>query len=110
MAAQQELSVRGAMTKLIAVLNDVGDDVLSAEKEIVVAMQDLMSIPGLDTVATQSNTSADPRSVAQGRSGQREHSLAVLRLRVSARAGDDARGVRAEAAQPRVVEHLVGVP
>jgi predicted metal-dependent enzyme (double-stranded beta helix superfamily) len=66
MAAQQDLSVRDAMTKLIAVLNDVGDDVLSAEKEIIVAMQDLMSIPGLDTVATQSNTKADPGKATTG--------------------------------------------
>ncbi|TML09042.1 MAG: hypothetical protein E6G39_16935 [Actinobacteria bacterium] len=56
MAAQEQLSVRDAMTKLIAVLDEVGDDLLSAEKEIVVAMQDLMTIPGLDAVATQSNT------------------------------------------------------
>ena len=56
MVAQEQLSVRDAMTKLIAVLDEVGDDVLSAEKEIVVAMQDLMTIPGLDTVATQSYT------------------------------------------------------
>jgi predicted metal-dependent enzyme (double-stranded beta helix superfamily) len=58
MAARQELSVRDAMTNLIAVLDKVGDDVLSAEKDIVVAMQDLMSIPGLDTASTQSNTAA----------------------------------------------------
>jgi len=56
MAMQQDLSVRDAMTKLIVVLDEVGDDLLSAEKEIVVAMQDLMSIPGLDTVGTQSKS------------------------------------------------------
>jgi len=58
MTARQELSVRDAMTNLIAVLDKVGDDVLSAEKDIVVAMQDLMTIPGLDTASTQSNTAA----------------------------------------------------
>jgi predicted metal-dependent enzyme (double-stranded beta helix superfamily) len=61
------ISVRDAMTKLIAVLDAVGDDVASAEAEITAAMQDLMAIPGLDTaLATPTWTDVDPTRPSTG--------------------------------------------
>jgi predicted metal-dependent enzyme (double-stranded beta helix superfamily) len=52
------LSVRDAMAKLIAVIDEVGDEVERAEREITAAMHDLMAIPGLDTAVV--NPTAQP--------------------------------------------------
>jgi predicted metal-dependent enzyme (double-stranded beta helix superfamily) len=60
-------SVRSAMTKLISVIEAVGDDVLAAQADIVAAMQDLMSIDGLDTASAHStNVLKDPAKPSTG--------------------------------------------
>ncbi|HEV8298317.1 MAG TPA: hypothetical protein VGQ20_13510 [Acidimicrobiales bacterium] len=67
MTKDATVSVRDSMTKLIAVLDRVGDDVLSGEHEIVAVMQDLMAIPGLDAVvANPTWTEFDPARPSLG--------------------------------------------
>ena len=43
-------AVRQGALRLIEILDEVGDDICSAEKEIVEVMGDLLAIPGLDEV------------------------------------------------------------
>jgi predicted metal-dependent enzyme (double-stranded beta helix superfamily) len=42
--------VREAALRLIEILDEIGDDICSREKEIVAVMQDLLAVPGLDEV------------------------------------------------------------
>ncbi len=42
--------VRESVSRLIEVLDEVGNDICSREKEITAVMQDLLAIPGLDEV------------------------------------------------------------
>jgi predicted metal-dependent enzyme (double-stranded beta helix superfamily) len=42
--------VRDAALRLVDVLDDVGDDICSREKEITAIMHDLLAVPGLDQV------------------------------------------------------------
>jgi predicted metal-dependent enzyme (double-stranded beta helix superfamily) len=44
--------VRESVGRLIELLDEVGDDICSKEKEITSIMQDLLSVPGLDEVTT----------------------------------------------------------
>ena len=53
--------VRDAALRLVDVLDDVGDDICSREKEITAIMQDLLAVPGLDEV-TANPTWTDPGS------------------------------------------------
>jgi predicted metal-dependent enzyme (double-stranded beta helix superfamily) len=53
--------VRDAALRLIDVLDEVGDDICSREKEITAIMQDLLAVPGLDEV-TANPTWTDPGS------------------------------------------------
>jgi predicted metal-dependent enzyme (double-stranded beta helix superfamily) len=43
--------VRDSVLRIIELLDEVGDDICSREKEITGVMQDLLAIPGLDEVA-----------------------------------------------------------
>jgi predicted metal-dependent enzyme (double-stranded beta helix superfamily) len=43
--------VRESVGRLIELLDEVGDDIRSREKEITAVMQDLLALPGLDEVA-----------------------------------------------------------
>jgi predicted metal-dependent enzyme (double-stranded beta helix superfamily) len=42
--------VRASVLRLIALLDEVGDDICGREKEITAVMQDLLAVPGLDDV------------------------------------------------------------
>jgi predicted metal-dependent enzyme (double-stranded beta helix superfamily) len=42
--------VRESVSRLIDLLDEVGDDICSREKEITAVMQDLLAVPGLDEV------------------------------------------------------------
>src|ERR1044071_7823881 len=53
-------AVRTCATVLLEIHDEVGDDVMRKEKEIIAAMQDLLAVPGLDTVL------ANPSSPAAG--------------------------------------------
>ena len=52
------VAVREHASELIALLDDVGDDVLRKEKEIIAVMQSLLAVPGLDTVLANPTTAA----------------------------------------------------
>jgi predicted metal-dependent enzyme (double-stranded beta helix superfamily) len=43
-------AVRHCAVQLLEILDDVGDDLLRREKDIVAVMEDLLALPGLDTV------------------------------------------------------------
>jgi hypothetical protein len=51
MAERPASAVRDCAGRLLEILDDVGDDVLRREKDIVAVMEDLLALPGLDTVA-----------------------------------------------------------
>lgn len=60
-------ALREAMQALVAAIDGAGDDVLAVEKEIIAAMQDILAIPGLDTlVASPNPVDADPRRPSTG--------------------------------------------
>jgi predicted metal-dependent enzyme (double-stranded beta helix superfamily) len=50
MAERPAGAVRECAGRLLEILDDVGDDVLRREKDIVAVMEDLLALPGLDTV------------------------------------------------------------
>jgi predicted metal-dependent enzyme (double-stranded beta helix superfamily) len=59
--------MREAMQRLIATIDGANDDVLAVEKEIVGVMQDILAIPGLDTmIANPTAFDADPRRPSTG--------------------------------------------
>jgi predicted metal-dependent enzyme (double-stranded beta helix superfamily) len=43
-------AIRDGAMRLIEVLDEVGDDICSREKEITAVMQDLLAVPGLDEI------------------------------------------------------------
>ena len=51
-------AVREHATELLALLDDVGDDVLRKEKEIIAVMQSLLAVDGLDTVLANPSAAA----------------------------------------------------
>jgi hypothetical protein len=59
-ANSAKTAVREHARQLIEVLDEIGDDVLSKEKEIIAIMQSLLGVPGLDTVL------ANPSAAAAG--------------------------------------------
>jgi predicted metal-dependent enzyme (double-stranded beta helix superfamily) len=50
MAERPAGAVRECAGRLLEILDDVGDDVARREKDIVAVMEDLLALPGLDTV------------------------------------------------------------
>ena len=50
MAERPAGAVRDCAGRLLEILDDVGDDVARREKDIVAVMEDLLALPGLDTV------------------------------------------------------------
>jgi len=59
--------VRESVGRLIELLDEVGDDICSREKEITAVMQDLLSVPGLDEVtANPTWTEAGSASASTG--------------------------------------------
>ena len=56
MSSTQRGAVRSCAQQLIEILDEVGNDVLTKEKEITAVMQELLAIPGLDTVSASPST------------------------------------------------------
>jgi predicted metal-dependent enzyme (double-stranded beta helix superfamily) len=50
MAERPAGAVRECAQRLLEILDDVGDDVARREKDIVAVMEDLLALPGLDTL------------------------------------------------------------
>ncbi len=53
-------AVREGAARLVEILDEVGDDILSAEKEITAVMADLLAVPGLDEVTASPSGKASP--------------------------------------------------
>jgi predicted metal-dependent enzyme (double-stranded beta helix superfamily) len=51
--------VRESVWRLVALLDEVGDDICSKEKEITAVMQDLLAAPGLDQVTANPSWTED---------------------------------------------------
>lgn len=60
MSKTERGAVRSCALQLIDILDEVGDDVLSREKEITAVMHELLAVPGLDTIV------ASPTSASSG--------------------------------------------
>ncbi len=66
MAERPAGAVRDCAGRLLEILDDVGDDVARREKDIVAVMEDLLALPGLDTVVASPVWTPDPARAAVG--------------------------------------------
>jgi predicted metal-dependent enzyme (double-stranded beta helix superfamily) len=53
-------AVRDGAVRLVEILDEVGDDICSAEKEITAVMADLLAIPGLDEITASPSGASSP--------------------------------------------------
>jgi hypothetical protein len=69
MAERPASAVRDCAGRLLEILDDVGDDVARREKDIVAVMEDLLALPGLDTVVASPVWTGAGNAVARAAPG-----------------------------------------